>query len=63
MSNCAERLRILEEREQKRREAVKKSKQRPEYKEMAKGYNKAYYQMKKARENSIGNKLISMILN
>ena len=63
MSSCAERLRILEEKEQKRREAVKKSKQRPEYKEMAKGYNKTYYQKKKAREQSFGNKLISMIFN
>ena len=63
MSSCAERLRVLEEREQKRREAVKKSKQRPEYKEMIKGYNKKYYQQRKERNKSIGNQLISMIFN
>jgi len=52
MISCSERLRVLEEREQKRREAVKKSKQRPEYKEMAKVYNKSYYQKKKSMEGA-----------
>ena len=50
-AEIAERLRFLEEKEIKRREAVKKCKQRPEYKEKIKGYNKKYYQNKKAKEN------------
>ncbi len=63
MSSCSERLRILEEKEARRKASTEKSKQRPEYKEMIKGYNKKYYQQRKEREKSIGNKLISMILS
>lgn len=47
--DIVERLRTLEEKELKRREAVKKCKQRPEYKEKIKGYNKKYYQNQKSK--------------
>jgi hypothetical protein len=42
-----ERLRILEEKEKKRLESINKSKQRPEYKNKVKEYNKKYYLKKK----------------
>jgi hypothetical protein len=47
MDPLTERLHILEEKEQKRKESILKSKQRPEYKEKVKEYNKKYYQKKK----------------
>jgi hypothetical protein len=42
-----ERLRIFEEKEKKRLESINKSKQRPEYKNKVKEYNKKYYLKKK----------------
>ena len=47
MDPLTERLHILEEKEQKRKESILKSKQRPEYKEKVKEYNKRYYLKKK----------------
>ena len=44
-----ERLRIFEEKEKKRLESINKSKQRPEYKNKVKEYNKKYY-LKKNEE-------------
>ena len=38
----ADKLRSFEEKEKKRLESIKKSKQRPEYKEKVKNYNKSY---------------------
>jgi hypothetical protein len=44
-----EKLRILEEREKKRLESLIRSKQRPEYKERVRQYNKQYYSKKKEK--------------
>ena len=44
MSMCSdERLRILEEKEARRKASTDKSKKRPEYKEKIKMYNKKYF--------------------
>jgi len=47
MDSLNERLHVLEEKEQKRKESILKSKQRPDYKEKVKEYNKKYYLKKK----------------
>jgi len=52
VESFAEKLRIFEEKEKKRIESIKKSKQRPEYREKVKEYNKNYYKKKK-KENKI----------
>ena len=44
-----EKLRILEEKEKKRLESLIRSKQRPEYKERVRQYNKQYYSKKKEK--------------
>ena len=41
------RLHVLELKEQKRKESILKSKQRPEYKDLVKEYNHRYYLKKK----------------
>ena len=48
-----EKLRILEEKEKKRLESINKSKQRPEYKNKVKEYNKKYYLKKKEEKNKL----------
>jgi len=50
MLSSSERLRILEEKEQKRKESTDRSKQRPEYKDKVKEYNKKYYQQRKEKK-------------
>ena len=45
-----ERVRVLEAKELRRKEIIFKSKQRPEYKDRVKEYNKHYYLLKKSKE-------------
>ena len=45
-----EELRIFKEKEQKRKESILKSKQRVDYKEKVKDYNKRYYLKKKENQ-------------
>jgi len=52
VESIAEKLRVFEEKEKKRIESIKKSKQRPEYKEKVKEYNKNYY-IKKKDQNKV----------
>ena len=47
-----ERLQIFEEKEKKRLESINKSKQRPEYKQRVKQYNKQYYTKKKEEDKT-----------
>ena len=57
MSMCSdERLRILEEKEARRKASTDKSKKRPEYKEKIKMYNKKYYEQRKLKANIHNNK-------
>lgn len=58
LNTLAEKLRIFEEREKRRLESINKSKQRPEYKNKVKDYNKQYYIKKKEETNKLSeNKL------
>ena len=53
IESLAEKLRIYEEKEKRRLESINKSKQRPEYKQKAKEYNKMYYRKnKEAKDKS-----------
>ena len=52
LNTLAEKLRIFEEKEKRRLESINKSKQRPEYKNKVKDYNKQYYLKKKEKTKS-----------
>jgi hypothetical protein len=52
IESLAEKLRIYEEKEKRRLESINRSKQRPEYKEKVKEYNKQYYTKKKEKNKS-----------
>ena len=52
LETLAEKLRIFEEKEKRRLESINKSKQRPEYKNKVKDYNKQYYLKKKEKNKS-----------
>jgi hypothetical protein len=52
LETLAEKLRIFEEKEKRRLESINRSKQRPEYKEKVKEYNKQYYTKKKEKNKS-----------
>jgi len=52
LESLAEKLRIFEEKEKRRLESINKSKQRPEYKNKVKDYNKQYYLKKKEKNKS-----------
>jgi hypothetical protein len=52
LNTLAEKLRIFEEKEKRRLESINRSKQRPEYKEKVKEYNKQYYTKKKEETKS-----------
>ena len=52
LESLAEKLRIFEEKEKRRLESINKSKQRPEYKNKVKDYNKQYYLKKKEKIKS-----------
>ena len=52
LNTLAEKLRIFEEKEKRRLESINKSKQRPEYKNKVKDYNKQYYLKKKEKIKS-----------
>lgn len=47
IESLLEKLRTFEEKEKRRIESIKKSKQRVDYKEKVKEYNKKYYTKKK----------------
>jgi hypothetical protein len=47
IESLLKKLRIYEEKEKRRLESINKSKQRPEYKQKTKEYNKKYYIKKK----------------
>ena len=49
-----ERLLLLEEKEARRKASTDKSKQRPEYKNKVKEYNKKYYEQKKEKKQDTG---------
>jgi hypothetical protein len=51
LDTLAEKLRIFEEKEKRRLESINRSKQRPEYKNKVKDYNKQYYLKKKEEKN------------
>jgi hypothetical protein len=51
LNTLAEKLRIFEEKEKRRLESINRSKQRPEYKNKVKDYNKQYYLKKKEEKN------------
>jgi hypothetical protein len=57
LETLAEKLRIFEEKEKRRLESINKSKQRPEYKEKVKDYNKQYYLKKKEKTKSNENEI------
>ena len=57
LNTLAEKLRIFEEKEKRRLESINKSKQRPEYKEKVKDYNKQYYLKKKEKTKSNENEI------
>ena len=58
MEDPSEKIRFFEEREKRRLESINRSKQRPEYKENVKNYNKRYYTKKKEETNKLSeNKL------
>lgn len=42
-------LSVLREKDRRRKESIDRSKQRPEYKEKTKGYNKKYYEQRKKK--------------
>jgi hypothetical protein len=52
LDTLAEKLRIFEEKEKRRLESINRSKQRPEYKNKVKDYNKQYYLKKKEKNKS-----------
>jgi hypothetical protein len=52
LETLAEKVRIFEEKEKRRLESINRSKQRPEYKEKVKDYNKQYYLKKKEKTKS-----------
>jgi hypothetical protein len=55
-------LQIFEEKEKKRLESINKSKQRPEYKQRVRQYNKQYYTKKKEDKNNLTDLNISRII-
>lgn len=57
LNTLAEKLRIFEEKEKRRLESINKSKQRPEYKNKVKNYNKQYYLKKKEKTKSNENEI------
>ena len=57
LNTLAEKLRIFEEKEKRRLESINRSKQRPEYKEKVKDYNKQYYLKKKEKTKSNENEI------
>jgi hypothetical protein len=57
LETLAEKLRIFEEKEKRRLESINRSKQRPEYKEKVKEYNKQYYTKKKEKNKSNENEI------
>lgn len=57
LNTLAEKLRIFEEKEKRRLESINKSKQRPEYKNKVKDYNKQYYLKKKEKTKSNENEI------
>jgi hypothetical protein len=57
LETLAEKLRIFEEKEKRRLESINRSKQRPEYKEKVKEYNKQYYTKKKEKTKSNENEI------
>ena len=57
LESLAEKLRIFEEKEKRRLESINKSKQRPEYKNKVKDYNKQYYLKKKEKNKSNENEI------
>ena len=57
LNTLAEKLRIFEEKEKRRLESINKSKQRPEYKNKVKDYNKQYYLKKKEKNKSNENEI------
>jgi len=52
MEDPSEKIRFFEEREKRRLESINRSKQRPEYKNKVKEYNKQYYTKKKEKNKS-----------
>jgi hypothetical protein len=59
LETLAEKVRIFEEKEKRRLESTNRSKQRPEYKEKVKEYNKQYYTKKKENIKSNENELLN----
>jgi hypothetical protein len=57
LNTLAEKLRIFEEKEKRRLESINRSKQRPEYKNKVKDYNKQYYLKKKEKTKSNENEI------
>ena len=57
LNTLAEKLRIFEEKEKRRLESINRSKQRPEYKNKVKDYNKQYYLKKKEKNKSNENEI------
>jgi hypothetical protein len=57
LETLAEKVRIFEEKEKRRLESINKSKQRPEYKNKVKEYNKQYYTKKKEKNKSNENEI------
>ena len=57
LETLAEKLRIFEEKEKRRLESINRSKQRAEYKEKVKDYNKQYYLKKKEKTKSNENEI------
>jgi len=57
LETLAEKVRIFEEKEKRRLESINRSKQRPEYKEKVKEYNKQYYTKKKEKNKSNENEI------
>ena len=55
-------LQIFEEKEKKRLESINKSKQRPEYKQRVRQYNKQYYTKKKEDKTNLTDINISRII-
>ena len=57
LETLAEKVRIFEEKEKRRLESINRSKQRAEYKEKVKEYNKQYYTKKKEKNKSNENEI------
>ena len=60
LNTLAEKLRNFEEKEKRRLESINKSKQRPEYKNKVKDYNKQYYLKKDIKRKTLKNILIKL---